>query len=469
MFLNRVQELAWLRQRYESENAEFIILTGRRRVGKTALLNEFATAKEGVYFLAYIDSADALLRNLSAAVWGAEHGLQSTPGSYGSWLGLFQAIQRLSQTKRFVFILDEYPYLAGSTSHLASVIQKMWDEHLQYSKLFFVLCSSYMSVMERDVLNRDAPLYGRRTAQLMVRPLTVQQSAAFLAEQSAVELIECYALTGGMPAYLAQLRPDRSWWINLSQTAFDPANILYHDGLTLLHEELREPRHYVAVLRAIANGAHLLTAIASEAGLERSSLPSYLTTLEGAGYVERRVPLGIVRSSRQQRGTWHIADPYIRFWGRYILPYTGAIEKGQGHALVEQVLRPTWEQFVAITWEELARDSVYRLAGQRTPGFWPEAVGSWWDAKHQIDVVAVSYQQRIAWLGEARWRTQPMSMADLESLQQKGKQWQGNERGWRIYYALFSRSGFTQPLLDRAKGDPELLLFDPMDVVQSSA
>jgi uncharacterized protein len=156
-------ELQWLTQRYESDSAEFIIMTGRRRVGKTALLNEFSGSKDGVYFLAYIDSADALLRNLSAAVWRAEHGPQSTPGSYGSWLGLFQAIHRLSKTKRFVFILDEYPYLAGASSHLASVIQKMWDEHLQYTKLFFVLCSSYMSVIERDVLNRDAPLYGRRS------------------------------------------------------------------------------------------------------------------------------------------------------------------------------------------------------------------------------------------------------------------------------------------------------------------
>ncbi|MCE7980903.1 MAG: ATP-binding protein [Caldilinea sp. CFX5] len=469
MFFNRVQELQWLRQRYESDAAEFIVLTGRRRVGKTALLNEFATAKNGVYFLAYIDSADALLRNLSAAVWSAEHGAQSVPGSYESWLGLFQAIQRLSQTQRFLFILDEYPYLAGASSHLASVIQKMWDEHLQHTKLFFVLCSSYMSVIERDILNRDAPLYGRRTAQLTVRPLTVQQSAAFLSAQSAVELIETYALTGGMPAYLAQLRPNRSWWTNLRQTAFDPANILYHDGLTLLHEELRDPRHYVAVLRAIANGAHTLTLLAREAGLERSSLPGYLATLAGAGYVERRVPLGIARSSQQQRGTWHIADPYIRFWGRYILPYTGAIEKGQGDGLVEQVLRPTWEQFVAITWEDLARESVHTLANQRTPGFWPEAVGSWWQAQDQIDVVAVSYQQRIAWLGEARWRNQPMTMADLETLQQKGQRWQGQERGWRIYYALFSRSGFTQPLLDRAQADPEILLFDPPMVISADA
>ncbi len=293
-------------------------------------------------------------------------------------------------------------------------------------------------------------------------------SAAFLPEQSAAELIEAYALTGGMPAYLAHLRPQRSWWTNLSQTVFDPANILYHDGLTLLHEELRDPRHYVAVLRAIANGAHTLTTIAREAGLERSSLPSYLATLAGAGYVERRVPIGITRSNRQQRGTWHIADPYIRFWGRYILPYTGAIEKGQGSGLVEQVLRPTWEQFVAITWEELARESVHTLAHQRTPGFWPEAVGSWWDAQNQIDVVAVSYQQRIAWLGEARWRTQPMGMADLETLQQKGRQWQGAERDWRIYYTLFSRGGFTQPLRDRANADPELLLFEPTTVITAA-
>ncbi|MBV7330602.1 hypothetical protein KFU94_20635 [Chloroflexi bacterium TSY] len=420
---------------------------------------------KGIYFLAYLDSAESLLRNLSAIVWAEEHGPTSAPGSYESWLGLFQAIARLSREQRFVFILDEYPYLAGSSSHLASVIQKMWDEELQQTKLFFVLCSSYMSVIERDILNQDAPLYGRRTAQLSMHPLTVQQSSSFLPDRSPVELIETHALAGGMPAYLAQLDTDRSWWTNLSQTAFDPASILYHDGLTLLREELRDPRHYVAALRAIASGQHTLSGIAREAGLERSSLPGYLTPLQGAGYVERRIPIGITRRSQKQRGTWHIADPYIRFWGRYILPYTGAIERGQGAGLVEQILRPTWEQFVAITWEDLARGSVYKLANQYTPGFWPEAVGSWWNSQNQIDVVGVSYQQRIAWLGEARWRNQPMSIADLEALQRKTKAWQGDENGWRIYHVLFSRSGFTQPLQDRTSTDPELLLFNPEAIV----
>lgn len=465
MFINREQELTWFDERYRSGRAEFIVLTGRRRVGKTALLAEFANAKPGVYFLAYMDSAEMLLRNLSAALWEAEHGRDAAPGSYGSWLGLFQAVGRLSAERRFVLILDEYPYLADAGERLASVIQKLWDEMLQHSQVFLVLCGSYMSVMERDVLNRDAPLYGRRTAQLTLRPLTPGQMRGFLPGCSPVALIEAYALTGGMPAYLAELRPDRSLWTNLSHTAFDPANILYHDGLTLLRDEMRDPRRYAAVLRAIANGCHTLSAIAQEAGVERSSLTSYLSTLQGAGYVERRVPVGIVPATQRQRGTWHIADPYIRFWGRYILPFTGAIEKGQGAGLVEQVLRPTWEQFVAVAWEELTRAAVYDLAARATPGFWPEAVGAWWDAGHQIDLAAVSYQQRVAWLGEVKWRNEPMNLQDLEALKRRAQAWQGDATGWRIYYPLFSRSGFTATLRERAVDDPDVLLFTPEDVV----
>lgn len=202
--------------------------------------------------------------------------------------------------------------------------------------------------------------------------------------------------------------------------------------------------------------------------MERSSLSSYLVTLRGAGYVERRVPIGITPAGRRKRGTWHVADPYVRFWGRYILPYTGAIEKGQGAGLVDQVLRPTWEQFVASTWEELAREAVYDLAARRTLGFWPEAVGSWWDAGHQIDLVAASYQQRMAWLGEVRWRGEPMGLQDLEALQRRARSWQGGETGWHIYYALFSRGGFTRTLQVQADDDPDLLLFKPQDVVREA-
>jgi hypothetical protein len=135
---------------------------------------------------------------------------------------------------------------------------------------------------------------------------------------------------------------------------------------------------------------------------------------------------------------------------------------------VDQVLRPGWEQFVAITWEELVRGSIYELAASHTPGFLPEAVGSWWNADHQIDLVAASYRQRTAWLGEARWRGEPMGAQDLEALQRRAHAWRGDETGWHLYYALFSRGGFTQALRTRADDDPDLLLFGPKDVVRLS-
>jgi hypothetical protein len=299
----------------------------------------------------------------------------------------------------------------------------------------------------------------------LLRPLTPQQSSDFFPEATPVQLIELYAVTGGMPAYLAQFRMDRSLWVNLSQTAFNPTHILYNDGLTLLRDELRDPRQYAAILRAIASGYHTLSLVAREAGVDRNSLSPYLTTLQGAGYVERRLPLGVQPNPARQHGSWHLADPYIRFWGRYILPQTGAIERNQGAAVVEQVVRPTWEQFVAVTWEELSRASVYTLAPQHTPGFWPEAVGSWWNSAHQVDLVAVSYGQRISWLGEARWRGQAMGVADLMALQRRASAWQGDVTGWRIYLALFSRSGFTQELQSLARQNQEILLFTPEDVV----
>lgn len=336
---------------------------------------------------------------------------------------------------------------------------------LQHSQVFLVLCGSYLSIMERDILNREAPLYGRRTAQWVLRPLTPRQCRDFFPQATPTQLIELYAITGGMPAYLAQFSPDRSLWTNLSQTAFDPTHILYNDGLTLLRDELRHPRHYAAILRAIANGNHTLSPIAGEAGVDHTSLSPYLATLQGAGYVDRRLPVGIQADVGRRHGKWHLADPYIRFWGRYILPYTGAIERNQGASVVEQVVRPSWEQFVAITWEELARMAVYELAPRVTPGFWPEAVGSWWDRTHQIDVAAVNYGERIAWLGEARWRDQAMGMADLAALKIKAAAWQGETTGWRIYHALFSRSGFTDELQQAAQRNPEILLFNPTDIV----
>lgn len=465
MFVDRERELEALESRHGSGRAEFVLVTGRRRVGKTALLAAFAQTKRALRFTAYLDSEESQIRRLSAALRELESpGLPPAEDfTYGSWEALFRTLGALAREQRLVVVLDEWPYLAGSDRRLASILQHVWDDALQHTQLMLVLSGSYQSIMERDVLGQKAPLYGRRTSQLLLRPLGVRDATAFLPGYDAESMVEAYAAVGGMPGYLLQLSDRKSLLDNLRHAVFHRESFLFNEPDLLLREELREPRLYAALLRAIAAGHHRMSEITREAGFaDRASATRYLDTLRGLGLVEHRRPVGPRRSGKAW-GSWHLADAYLRFWARWILPYTTQIEFGETEKLIREILRPGWDRFVGFAWEELARQHIYELAARKALPFWPEEVGSWWSSREQIDVVAVHGSRRNALLGEARWRRKKMGMGDLEKLQDKGRRWLGEERGWELWYALFSRSGFSDELLAHT-GESNLLLITPEDV-----
>ncbi len=467
MFVDRERELESLEARYRSEQAEFALVTGRRRVGKTKLLAAFAGGKQRVLrFTAYLDSEASQLRRLSSELRRLERpDLAPAPDfTYGSWQALFQTMGAMAAHERLLVILDEWPYLAGSSRRLASVLQHVWDENLQQTRLMLVLSGSYLSVMERDILGKRAPLYGRRTSQLWLRPLSLRDAAAFLPGYSAEQMVEAYAVVGGMPGYLRQFSDRHDLLGNLRRAVFKRDSFLFNEPDLLLREELREPRLYAALLRAVAAGNHRVSDITRVAGFgDRGTTTRYLDTLRGLGLVEHRRPVGPKRS-RQSWGSWHLADPYLRFWGRWVLPYTSQLEFGDAESVIQETLRPGWDRFVGFAWEELARRHVHQLAGERAIPFWPDEVGSWWSPKAQIDVVAVHRGRRAAVLGEARWRRPNMNVADFEALVARGRHWLGEERGWDIWYALFSRSGFSVELEDRSASDSQLLLITPAEL-----
>lgn len=470
MFINRDRELDALETRYNSNQAEFVVITGRRRVGKTALLTIFAKDKRAIRFTAYLDSEESQLHRLSAYLFQFEHPTQpSNPDfTYGSWESLFQAMGRLATEERLLVILDEWPYMAGSSNRLASVLQHVWDEVLQQTKLMLVLNGSYFSVMERDILGQRAPLYGRRTSQLFLKPLDIENAARFLPELSAEDFVDFYATVGGMPGYLLLMRGQTNIWSAMRSVVLNRDSFLYQEPDMLLREELREPRLYAALLRAIAHGHHTLSAISKAAGFkDRATATRYLDTLRGLGLVENRQPVGPT-INRRAWGAWYLLDPYLRFWGHWILPYTTQIEFDEAEWLVQEIIRPGWDQFVAFAWEEIARRHLYTLSRQRRIPFWPEEVGSWWSRQAQIDLVAVHRERRSVVLGEVRWRRSPMSVADLETLQAKRHHWLGDERGWDFWYALYSRSGFTQALQELAEQDGHIILQTPDIVIGQS-
>ena len=435
--------------------------------GKTALLAAFAKGKRALRFTAHLDSEESQLRRLSSRLRQLERpGPEpSADFTYGSWEALFQTMGALASDERLVVILDEWPYLAGSDRRLASVLQHVWDEMLQHTRLMLVLSGSYLSVMERDILGRRAPLYGRRTSQQLLRPLQLADAAEFLPAYSAEEMVEAFAVVGGMPGYLLQLSDRYDLLSNLRRAVFNHDSFLYNEPDLLLREELREPRLYAALLRSIAAGHHRASSIAKAAGFgDRSTANRYLDTLRGLGLVEHWRPVG-PRGAGRTWGSWHLADPYLRFWARWILPYTSQIEFGETETLIREALRPNWDRFVGSVWEQLARQHVHLLAAAREIAFWPEEVGSWWSKKAQIDVVAVQSTRRSALLGEARWRREPIGLSGLEKLKASGRRWLGSERGWEVWYVLFSRSGFSEELQARHAVDPHLRLVTPPDML----
>lgn len=170
MFIGRERELAALNKLYESDKFEFVVIYGRRRVGKTALISRFIDDKNAIYFMGVESNAKQNLENFSKSIMSYHTGMD-VETSFLSFQAALEYVFKLSEKERIILAIDEYPYVARSSKSLASTIQLLIDQYKNTSKLMLILCGSSMSYMEDHVLAYKAPLYGRRTAQMKILPL----------------------------------------------------------------------------------------------------------------------------------------------------------------------------------------------------------------------------------------------------------------------------------------------------------
>jgi len=467
MFINRQAELSQLERLYRSERAELFVLYGRRRVGKTELLHAFCVDKPHLFFVATLASDAEQLATFSQAVWRYTHAEASEGFTFPSWEAALRALADLPG--RPVVVLDEFTYLMSGNRSLPSILQKVWDDALRTTHLFLVLCGSYIGMMEREVLSYQAPLYGRRTASFMLAPLTCAASARFFPHYDAVQQLETWGVLGGMPYYLSNFSDTRPMWENVREQILDPLGPLYNEPQLLLMEELREPRNYFSLLRAIAHGHARLSEITQAAGVgNAASTARYLDILQQMHLVRRRVPATERQPEKSKRGLYQITDPFLRFWFRYVHPNRSALDLGLADAVLAQRIRPTWEQFMGAVWEEAAREYV---AGQAALGqlpFLPERIGSWWSPEGEIDVLAVSAAESAALLGECKWSTQAVGTNILADLREKAAMLQAREGWQQVYYWLFARSGYTPALRDQAHAFG-VRLVEPAELLRGEA
>jgi AAA+ ATPase superfamily predicted ATPase len=415
-----------------------LVMYGRRRVGKTELLKHYYADRPHVYFMG-AQSASALhVRGLSERIgqlWNDRYLLQSAPSEWEGLLGYLS-----QQSRPLDLILDEFPYLCEADPSLPSLLQRFWDEHARERELRLTLCGSSVSFMEDRVLSERSPLFGRRTAQMLLRPMTLWDIGEFLPSYSRSQLVEAYACVGGIPAYLAKLGPSQTIRENVREQILDPWSYLYEEPRLLLQQELREPRIYFSVLSAIAGGRTRLNEIAQDCQMPGATVGRYLDQLIRLHLVERRVPV-TERLHNSRKGLYRIQDPFLRFWFRFVQANLSELEYSRSDEVYATKIAPEMNHFVAPVFEEVCRQWLGR--NPHILPFRPERVGAWWDREHEVDVVA--YDGENVLFGECKWSENPVTGAALQQLVRNSAAVPGFQ-GHRKLYGLFSKSGFSQAL-----------------------
>lgn len=309
-------------------------------------------------------------------------------------------------------------------------------------------------MMEKEILGYQAPLYGRRTGLLLLQPLELPAAVAFFPDYSPIERIEAWAVLGGMPYYLRTFSNEADIFTNIRAHILNVKGSLYNEPQLLLMEELREPRNYFSILRAVAQGKTRLNEITQSAGVgDGRTTARYLDILQQMRVVRRVVPASESRPERSKKGIYQIIDPFLRFWFRFVHPHRGSLELGLADAVLEQRVQPAFDQFVGYAFEEAAREYIARLARARELPFVPERIGAWWGQGEEVDVVAISDAEGAVLVGECKWWARPVGLNVLVDLKRKAQVlWStafaagAPDHRPKVSYALFAKAGFTPDL-----------------------
>lgn len=462
-FIGRHNELSVLEQEYQRDGG-FVVIYGRRRVGKTTLIKEFIKEKAAFYFLATEEIETQSMRRMASVIARTTGNAMLSRVAFSDWLDLFQEVSRYRPSEKKVLVIDEFPYLVKTNPAFPSILQNAWDELLKEGNVMLILCGSLISMMQKHTLSYDSPLYGRRTAQIRLTPLSFTEVYADQ-PQPFEKAVEQYAVTGGVPKYLEFFRPDDDFEKQLKQVVLSKNGFLYEEPNFLLKDEVQSAANYFSIIRGIADGNHKLGKLAGALGLDSSALTPYLSTLIDLGFLVKDTPITEKNPEKSRKGLYFISDNFIRFWFRYIYPYKGELELDNQQIVLDELAKDFVQTFVAFTYEDICKDIFGSLCRINALPFIPSRIGSYWlndlNNDTQIDVVAVDNQQKLLFVGECKYHNKPVDAPVYFALEEKvrnSSELRAAFPAYQILYGLFSKSGFTKRMTEQAQRRPDILL-----------
>ena len=463
MFIGRDNELNALERLYKSDKFEFAVIYGRRRVGKTALINHFINDKEAIYFMGVESNEKQNLENLSQSIIEFSSGIQAET-YFPSYQAALEYVFKLAEKKRIILAIDEYPYVARASKSLASTLQMLIDKYKDESKLMLILCGSSMSYMEDQVLAYKSPLYGRRTAQMKITPFSFEECCTYLKGLSDEDKALVYGIVGGTPQYLLQMSDKLSVEENIKNTYLNPMSFLYEEPVNLLKQEVREPAIYNAIITAIATGYSRMSEISTKVGESTTTCTSYIKNLINLGIIKKETPYG---EKTSKKTIYSIEDNMFYFWYRFVLENSSVIARGAAD-LVYKRIEKQFNDYMGRIFEEICAQYLWKqlLSGNMPVEF--VSLGRWWGndprkrSQTEIDIMG-EQDSSSAIFAECKWRNESVDLDVLETLIERS----GLFRYTKIHYFLFSNTGFTKGCVEKAAEMGNVSLIKYEDIIDA--
>ncbi len=469
-FLGREKEILVLEKEYARDGG-FVVIYGRRRIGKTTLIKQFIKSKTAFYFLATKEVESQSMKRFAGVIARTTGNSVLQKAAFSDWLDLFQAVADYKPNEKKVLVIDEFPYLVKVNDSFPSILQNAWDEILKDSNVMLILCGSLISMMKKHALSYESPLYGRRTAQMRIAPLpftTVYENQKLSFEEAA----EQYSITGGVPKYMEFFSDGQPLYEQIKENVLSKNGFLYEEPNFLLTDEVQVPTNYFSIIKVIADGNHKLGTIAGILGLETSALTPYLKTLSELGFIEKQVPVTEKNAEKTRKGLYFISDNFLRFWFRYVYPYKGELELDNMQISLDELDKDFKEKFVAFAYEAICKEIFARLCSDKAIDFTPSKIGSYWlndkSGNTQIDVMAVDTVNKRLFAGECKYHNQPIDADVYFELVKKvdnSSEIKSAFKGYTVIYGVFSKSGFTSRMTDISNSNPNLFLINETSAV----
>ena len=462
-FIDREQEMETLQSEYDRKGSALVVLYGRRRVGKTTLISRFIKDKKALFFLASEESESQNRNAFKDKVAEFINSDLLRNADIKNWDTLFKTIMDTPFDTKPVIVLDEFQYLGKANPAFPSIFQRIWEEILKDRSVMVILCGSLISMMESQTLAYSSPLYGRRTAQIRLKQIPFAYYNEFYPGKSRKELIERYAITGGVPKYIELSSESKDIYTAIEKCVLNRSGYLYDEPHFLLQQEVTEVGSYFSIIKAIAAGNSKLSAISTVLEIKSTSLTKYLKTLIDLDILEREVPVTEESPEKSKKGLYKIRDNYLRFWFAFVYPNMSFIESGHSRVVMSKIRKGLVSEHISFVYEDVCRERMWELNADDAWPFHFTKLGRYWDAKTEIDIAAIDPDGKNLIVGECKYWQEPVGLNILHNLEEKAKSvaWEQNRR--KVWYVLFSAEGFTEDLKAVAAERDDVLLFDDVE------